>query len=73
MKRYAPTINNKSVLLGILQSYAPTSKEQLECANDVWHLESQGARPIEVERFLIYAIADGLRYGDWPWTKDLEE
>jgi hypothetical protein len=69
VKHYAPTINNKSVLLGILQSYAPTGEEQLQCANDVWQIESQGATPIEVERFLIYAIADGLRYGNWPWTQ----
>jgi hypothetical protein len=33
------------------------------------YLESQGATPIEVEQFLIYAIADGLRYGNWPWTQ----
>jgi hypothetical protein len=69
VKHYAPTTNNKSVLLGILQSYAPTNEEQLQCANDVWQIESQGATPIEVERFLIYAIADGLRYGNWPWTQ----
>jgi hypothetical protein len=73
MKHQPPTTNNKSVLLGILQSYAPRRQEQVECANDVCHLESEGATPIEVEQFLIYAIADGLRYGDWPWTKDLEE
>jgi hypothetical protein len=64
---YPPTVNNKGVLLGILQSYAPNRQEQVECAQKIWHLEAQGIGPF----IPICMIADGLRY--WPWTQYLEE
>jgi hypothetical protein len=56
-----------SVLLGVLLSYAETEAEQQKCTEMVLKAEADGAPPEEVEKVLVYSLADGLRYGNWPW------
>lgn len=66
-------------LLGILQSYAPTGKEQYEVSK--WYnrlretiqtdLFCDTALEIEaeIEKALINILADGVNHGNWPWIE----
>jgi hypothetical protein len=59
---------NAYKLLAILQSHAPTGKDQVICAN-VYNRTPE----VEQERTMVNALADGLNYGNWPWIINKED
>jgi hypothetical protein len=63
------TNENTNKLLGILQSHAPTGAAQQECSELYWDLQKNNETIEAVELGLVHALLDGLRYGNWPWTK----
>ena len=56
-------------LLGILQHYAPTSREQEICTKIYNDAQRHGATHPELIKMLGYALVDGLAHGNWPWTE----
>jgi hypothetical protein len=58
---------NAYALLGILQSHAPTSKEQEMCTNLYNTMQKDGFTWKEIETELVSALIDGLRHGNWFW------
>jgi hypothetical protein len=57
---------NAYKMLGILQSYAPTGKEQQQLA-DIYNgcLADGHRRTVQVFAGILHT---GLTYGNWPWT-----
>ena len=60
---------NAYKLLGILQSYAPTGKEQQLCSDVVAAMEKDGFSENGLVLGLTGYIRDGLLWGSWPWKK----
>jgi hypothetical protein len=54
-------------LLGILQEYAPGLSSQQICVKYYQDVQ-KGAEDREVVRRMVNSLADGLNYGNWPWT-----
>jgi len=54
-------------LLGILQSYAPTGKEQMICKQFYDDMKAAHEKSKDVQKALAGAIYDGLAYGNWIW------
>jgi len=54
---------NAHTLLSVLQTYAPTGKEQQECTE----LHNSISNEREREYTMLYALTDGINYGNWPW------
>lgn len=57
-------------LLMILQDHAPNGDAQFKCAELLNTVQKNGADLEAQEAMLVYALADGLAYGNWPWTLD---
>lgn len=55
-------------LQSILVSYAPTPADADGCERIYQRMLSNNELPSEVEKQIVGALADGLRYGNWPWT-----
>lgn len=66
-------MNNAYILLGVLQSHAPTGSAQAACAELYHRAYAAGAPQEMVELTMVGAISDGLRYGNWPWSTTTEE
>lgn len=61
-------MERKYNLLGVLQSYAPTIREQTQCAVIYHKMESAGESDTSIETALAQMISDGLTHGNWPWV-----
>ncbi len=57
----------EQALLGILQGYAPTSKEQAKCTEFFNNMKKENNSHAYICLSLISAMYDGLSYGDWLW------
>lgn len=57
-------------LLGILQKFAPTGKEQHKCSEEYNNLVKELGYSRELVRSLVGTIYDGVAYGNWPWLKE---
>jgi hypothetical protein len=55
-------------LLTVLQSYAPDAGAQQLCTDEQAQARRDNPRDPEGVRYAALAIADGLMYGNWPWT-----
>lgn len=62
------------ILLGVLQSYAPTGKEQQQCADlyaemqqDENQCASTRCRDDEMVSMLAGHLKDGIDHGNWFW------
>jgi len=55
-------------LLGILQSLAPTGKEQQKLANGYNEAVADNSTPAGGALFLTSMLYLGLVYESWPWT-----
>jgi hypothetical protein len=62
--------DNADTLMGVLLRHAPTSTEQAACT--AWYNQmQQGSDPAlgkYLEQAVCMALADGLRWGNWPWV-----
>lgn len=56
-------------LLAILMSYAHTIKDQKICSGMVRNAFDDGVTAKDAAIMLAGTLADGLKYGNWPWTK----
>lgn len=66
-------MNNHGVLLGVLYNYAPDMDAQVTCSTMFQKAVLDGATERELDVLLIGALSDGLKYGNWPWSKPSEE
>lgn len=66
-------------ILALLQSYAPSTREQFLVSK--WSNEvrlkvtkeqgsSSSATELVIEKTLINALSDGVNHGNWPWTEN---
>lgn len=61
-------MNNIDHLVEVLFSYAPDENAKLKCTQMLKAAEADGHRGKVIELILASSIADGLRYGNWPWV-----
>lgn len=54
-------------ILSILQSFAPTGKEQETCSELYRRLDKELSCDQNMLRRLTGILYDGLAYGNWPW------
>lgn len=59
-------------LLTILQYHAPTADAQQACTAMFNKAIADGASKEELHKTLSGALNDGLKYGNWPWSKKEE-
>jgi hypothetical protein len=59
---------NSYWLLGILQSHAPTGKEQAQLTDLYNQMRADGVDEVDLQEQLAGILLDGLRHGNWPWT-----
>ncbi len=55
-------------LLTILQHHAPDGPAQQTCSDLYSQLQKDGISGNQLELEMAFALVDGLRYGNWPWT-----
>jgi hypothetical protein len=55
-------------LLGIVQEYAPTGKEQEMVAEIYRQAQKEGRTEDDLVLMMAGFICDGLRHGNWPWV-----
>jgi len=58
---------NKEHLQRVLESHAQSEDQRRTVAKLIQNAEVHGATSEAVELMLCGLIADGLRYGNWPW------
>lgn len=56
-------------LLCVLQAHAPNVATRMACKELLNEAKQDGATLEEQEKMLVFAIADGLAYGNWLWLE----